>query len=387
MMKKVAIICFDNPYLPPAEGGKKAMLSRLQCLLNLDLDLDIYLLNKRREIRHESNIASSSIPGRVFQFTMNSVRPADLLRRYPLCCEKRYVPGAIAQLSRSEYDAVFYEGEQVAPYRLERIARARQHILFFHDIESAYREELSRSSRTVFYKAVQRLEAQKFRQMEFQLSGCFDRLLFISKKELCDFGQQEKSIYVPFAVEHIAQEPIGKQNGFLLYVGDLTLPNNFESIRWFCEEVLPEIIKEVPSACLYLVGKINEKNREALSKMPVAPCIRVTGYVDDINEFFRDAALVINPVRFGAGVKIKTIEAVAHGQILVGTHKALEGTSLTAGRDSLIADQPREMAALCSRVLQERSQFLSIATCGLSTVRSEHSVGRQSSSLREIIGC
>ena len=46
----VALICFDNPFLKPCEGGKRGMLTRIESLFTYDLyDVDVYLLNKPAE--------------------------------------------------------------------------------------------------------------------------------------------------------------------------------------------------------------------------------------------------------------------------------------------------------------------------------------------------
>ena len=47
---KVALICFDNPFLPPSEGGKRGMMTRIQSLAQFEnYEIDVYLLNKRNE--------------------------------------------------------------------------------------------------------------------------------------------------------------------------------------------------------------------------------------------------------------------------------------------------------------------------------------------------
>ena len=127
---RLALICFDNPFLLPAEGGKKSMMSRIKSLLYLEkYDIDIYLLNKRTEGFAEIPDDIKTKTMSVTQYQMRSGLKV-ILEKYPICVNKRYVTQCAADIKNKSYDIAICEGEQVSAYRFENIIHAKYFILF-----------------------------------------------------------------------------------------------------------------------------------------------------------------------------------------------------------------------------------------------------------------
>lgn len=115
-LPKVGLICFDNPYVKPMGGGKRAMLTRIESLRMLDINLDVFLLTNPDE--GKANLTPlQSEHCHVYQYTMGKLPLFPLAIKYPICVGRRYVPELADRLVLSEYDAVIYEGAQVGSYR------------------------------------------------------------------------------------------------------------------------------------------------------------------------------------------------------------------------------------------------------------------------------
>lgn len=374
---RVAVICFDNPYNNPMEGGKRSIKTRVEALVRLGYKVDLYIHCKREEGINMTLEPSKYGVERIFQF-LNGRSVEMLFSKYPLSVCKRFSKECVDRLKETEYEAVIYEGEHVAKYRFNNVVNAKRHILYMHDIESVYREELSKSSTNLLEKKLQLLESRKYVNMEKKLVNYFDKMLFVSFDEMMVFQKSypdclSKFIYSPYAISRIADKIIRNSNSkMILYIGNLKLKNNYLSLKQFCLESLPAIEAKCNDVEIKIIGDLTEKHRFELSRN--SRSIEVLGYVDDLDAYINSASFIICPVLFGAGVKVKTIDAISSGQIVVANSKSIEGTRLVKNKHIIIEDDSVKIAQRCIEILSNRSKFLSIAEDGLSLLRIEHSL-------------
>jgi glycosyltransferase involved in cell wall biosynthesis len=81
----------------------------------------------------------------------------------------------------------------------------------------------------------------------------------------------------------------------------------------------------------------------------------VVGRVPDIADELARADLVVVPIRFGSGTRLKILEAFAHRIPVVSTTLGAEGLDAEDGVHLLIADDATSMAVACARLLTDRS--------------------------------
>lgn len=93
---------------------------------------------------------------------------------------------------------------------------------------------------------------------------------------------------------------------------------NRQSIRYFIDDVLPLILKEVPEFKLFVGGSICRDIEDAQS-------ITKLGFVDDIRDAFAQAPLSLNPIVQGTGVKIKLIDSLGMALPIVSTEFGVMG--------------------------------------------------------------
>lgn len=94
---------------------------------------------------------------------------------------------------------------------------------------------------------------------------------------------------------------------------------NREGLHWFLNEVWPKVRATNPAAHLHICGTICK----TLSDTP--PGVVLLGFVDSLQAVYEEASVVIVPLLRGSGVKIKLMEAVAHGKASVSTPIGAEG--------------------------------------------------------------
>ncbi len=105
----------------------------------------------------------------------------------------------------------------------------------------------------------------------------------------------------------------------------------------------------LPGVRLDIVGD----NPSAAIKAFDSEDARVRGYVPDVEPLLRDARVFVAPLRFGAGIKGKVGEAMAHGIPVVTTSIGAEGFGLTHGLDVMIGDDPAAFAAATAELYSD----------------------------------
>ena len=87
------------------------------------------------------------------------------------------------------------------------------------------------------------------------------------------------------------------------------------------------------------------------------PNLFFEGHVTDLSAFYGRTRVVIAPIRFGAGVKVKTVQALQYGVPVVSTSCGAEGIE-TYGLDAIaITDDPRTFAGTLVTLLSDRAKW------------------------------
>lgn len=376
-MINVALIGFDNPFSKPNEGGKRGIKARIDSLISIDnISLDVYVLTKRNE---KINTEYRPREFNLYQYYMNSTSNS-IFGTYPICVNKRFSNEVVSDAKNNVYDVVIYEGEQVARYRFERVFKGRKHIIYMHDIESKYRQEISKCQKNFLVKMANIVEAMRFKSIEKRIYESFDAVWFVSNDEMnimADIDEKKvKSYYIPFPALDFVEESNNSDSKIILYVGDLSLSNNYESLKWFIKEVFNSLVKFDNDIILNVIGKISEKNKAELVKHKN---INILGYVDDLRLEYSKASLLICPVIHGAGVKVKTIDSLAQHKPVVTTTKGYEGTKLVNGTHLIVEDDPRKLTEICLDIVNNPVKYKKMADEGYDFIKMNHTVANQAS--------
>lgn len=155
----------------------------------------------------------------------------------------------------------------------------------------------------------------------------------------------KRVLTVPLAVKVVEQSQPGRDDK-LLFIGSNTAPNVL-GLEWFFENVWPEIKTLRPGAELDVVGNVSRSIGHAPNG------VKLHGLVESLDEVYRDAGVVISPLTVGSGLKIKVIEALAHGKAMVGTSVALQGIETQLEGAVVREDDPVGFARETARLLAD----------------------------------
>lgn len=147
----------------------------------------------------------------------------------------------------------------------------------------------------------------------------------------------------------------------LLFVGTGGAPNR-RALRQFLDAAWPLVAARAPRPARLVVVGAATAGLDA-GKLPAN--VEVHGAVPDLAPLYAETDIVVNPVTFGGGLKIKNVEALCHGKPLVTTDVGAQGLRDGAGTAFLVANDPETMAArileLCADGARRRALAVAAA--------------------------
>jgi succinoglycan biosynthesis protein ExoO len=197
-------------------------------------------------------------------------------------------------------------------------------------------------------------------EQEFRLLGLADVVVAIQAGEAAKVRAalpHMETIVAPHFVEAVAAPQVGEDDT-LLFVGSNTAPN-VVGMRWFFDAVWPQVRAARPNAQLQVAGGV----ARSLDQIPDG--VRMLGVVPDLKPYYRDAGIVISPLRSGSGLKIKLIEALAAGKAIVGTSVTAQGVEDIVAGAMIITDDAAAFARAISDHLGDAEKRRAFASAAL----------------------
>ena len=184
----------------------------------------------------------------------------------------------------------------------------------------------------------------------------------------------------PYFYDELPEAPaddLARRRGLLFVAGFAHAPN-VDAAVWFCTEVLPLVRAELPDVELWLVGSNPTPTVQALAGRGV----HVTGQVSDgeLKAHYAAARVAVAPMRFGAGVKNKVVEAFARGCPLVTSSVGYQGLH-ELEQASPSADSAAAFAAQTLRLLRDDDAWARARRVGADFVRCNFSRASMRASL------
>lgn len=157
----------------------------------------------------------------------------------------------------------------------------------------------------------------------------------------------------------------------ILMVGTYAYPPNEEGLTWFATAILPRILELMPDVELHAVGPYYKPHLNELGTKVV-----MRGFVEDLAAEYRQADVVICPIRSGSGTQIKVVEALLSGRPLVASEFSFQGFSdvLEADSDLLVASTQEQWVEHVASVLVSPERFTEVAAAGRIKAEAAYSV-------------
>ncbi len=199
------------------------------------------------------------------------------------------------------------------------------------------------------------LQYARVRNNERALARRADRAVFISARDLEDLGAEnhERPIVVPNGVDLRYWQRTSGERGRdeIVFTGAMDYRPNTDAALHLVRDVLPRVRERVPSARLSLVGR---DPPDLLRRAGAEADVVVTGFVDDVRPYLEKAAVFAAPIRFGAGMQNKILEAMAMEVPVVTTSLGADGLRSADGAvpPLTVADDAPALASAIVRILE-----------------------------------
>jgi glycosyltransferase involved in cell wall biosynthesis len=136
---------------------------------------------------------------------------------------------------------------------------------------------------------------------------------------------------------------------------------NIDGAVNFARQVWPHLRERQPNLIFTIVGKDPAPEVRDLAQIPG---IEVTGTVDDVRPFYREASAAVVPLNVGGGSRLKILEAMAAGVPVVSTTLGAEGLQVRHDENILIADTNEQLVAAITSVVEIKTRHDELSAAG-----------------------
>lgn len=396
-------ILWLTPYIPlPIFGGGTRVFNMIR-VLSKACDIDLLAssdapeqaddsLGELRSLCCSVKIVPSTWPHRTHKRLMQlraliGRRPSQYMMFYSQQMQDRINQA----LRENHYDVVILEQSFMGYYTLPGKPPI---VLDQQNVESDVLRRASKHERSWLRRAYNWLAYLRFLPDERQICRNAHLILATSEADRAvmeAWGNLPPCIVVPNGVDSaffspMQDRPETVRSTGIVFTGSMHYSPNAEAMLYFVREIWPLIQERVPGVTLRIVGGDPPIEIQRLGQLPN---ISVAGYVTDIRPHIESAQVVVAPLRFGGGTRLKIVEALSMGRAVVTTSLGCEGLEVEDGCHLLIADEPAEFASRVVELLQDPTRRSALGLEGRRLVETRydwHAIGlHMEATLRDLV--
>jgi len=365
---RLLFLCQTLPY--PPDGGVSIRTYHILRLLAREFEIDA-LCFYRRGHRADSETVEAGVEG---------LRPFAHVEAFPIPQEvdgKRLLWDHARSLASGRAYTLYAYSSSAFRTRLGELLASRTYALahvdsldlatylpmlqqlptvcVHHNVESLLLLRRARGERSMWRRAYLALQARLVARVERSWCRRVALNVVVSEadgRELARMVPGAPLAVVPNGVDvtEFRPEP-GREDGLVFVGGSSWFPNQ-DALDYFCHEILPHIRRLCgDGVAVRWVGNCGD---DAVRHYRARYGVELTGYVDDVRPFVRDAACYVVPIRVGGGTRLKILCAWAMGKAVVSTSIGSEGLAAVDGVNIVTRDDPKTFAEAVQAVLADR---------------------------------
>lgn len=215
-------------------------------------------------------------------------------------------------------------------------------ILRVHNLEYRIWRDLAHKTRSAFKRTYLLTLAKRLKQFEISAWPKYDVVLAITGKDasgVIKHANVPGITVAPFGLDISSiPEPSTKEQWVGYHIGAMDWIPNRESVEWFLREVWPKLHAAEPTFEFYFAGR---KMPEEMASLNIAG-VHCMMEVPDANAFIADKKILIVPIMAAGGIRVKILEAMGAGKIVITTPYGIKGIEAHAGEHYLSATTPED---------------------------------------------
>lgn len=243
--------------------------------------------------------------------------------------------------------------------------------LFQHNVETVLWKRRAKFEVKWLDRVVSKIEYAKMVHFEPLQTRRFHHVIAVSEADrqvMSSMVDPSNISVVPTGVDlstyryDLDARPVGP---LVVFTGSMDWRPNIDGVEFFCQEVWPLVLANVPEARFRVVGRDPHPRVKKLASASV----EITGTVPSVVDHLREAAVFVVPLRIGGGTRIKIYEGMAMGKATVSTTVGAEGLDVQHGRDILLENDPSDFAHAIVTLLRDHEMRRRYEAAAAATAR------------------
>ena len=278
----------------------------------------------------------------------------------------RYAAALKELLINEKFDLVQCEGLQTAIY-IPLIRKYSGSVMIAyraHNIESEIWQRKAKREKRRLYHYLFTVMAERLQNLEDKLINRYDLLIPITGRDAEVFrlmGNQKPSCTIPSGFNTDMMPEITPPSNILSigYIGSLDWTPNQEGLLWFLEKVWKPLTSKPGYVKLHVAGR---NAPPWLEKILFGTYDLIyEGEVEEAQTFMMEHPILVVPLFTGSGMRVKIVEGMALGRIIISTPVGVEGLPVTNNKDILVATNAREYQDIIAAVIANPQDYAHIA--------------------------
>ncbi|HDO6768719.1 TPA: glycosyltransferase [Klebsiella pneumoniae] len=252
---------------------------------------------------------------------------SSLVKKVPFSSEKyvgaKFLEIVNAKLKQKQYDYIFIDHTQML-WICDYFSNDQRVILISHNVESQLYDDLANDSSNWLKRNILRLESSKLKKLELSSIKTINQVWSLSENDTAYYSKLNNSAYnsltcITFDALPLLEpdlQPLPEANYDVSLLGTWSWDANMKGLRWFFDNVYPLLPMEIT---IQVAGKgadwLTDKYKN----------VKYKGFVEDAHKFLSKSKVIAIPSISGAGVQIKTLDAITIGRPIVASEFALRG--------------------------------------------------------------
>jgi glycosyltransferase involved in cell wall biosynthesis len=357
----------NKPPWPPHDGGAIAVLNLTTGLTACGNKVTVLAMNTSKhhvnpedipeDIRQTASFRFAEVPAKI----STSGALTNLLFSGEPYTAVRFISDNYRRELRSllrstAWDIIQLEGTYLCPY-IPEIRHNSMALIAFraHNIESEIWERSADAVsgwRKIYFSNLSR----RIRRFEAHWMNSYDLLIPITERDGDHFstaGNQKPVMVIPGGIDFSRLgDTIMEAENNLFHIGSLDWMPNQEGLLWFVDHCWDKIRQHYPGLTFRVAGR---NAPEWLISRLNRPGILFCGEVEDARSFIRSNGIMVVPLLSGSGMRIKIIEGMALGKVIVTTPTGAEGMPVTPGENIMLAHDPEEFVRNTGELIQNKA--------------------------------
>ncbi len=266
-------------------------------------------------------------------------------------------------LQKNQYDVIQLETLYLTPFLpvIKKYSDAMV-VLRAHNIEHEIWSRIASQVKFIPKKLYLHHLSKKLKNFEINKLNDFDFLVAITERDLAYFkslGYKNGCVSSPvgFELNKYQAEYTAFSNPMKIsFIGSLDWMPNIEAIRWFLSNVWPEIQKKLPELEFHFAGRNPPSDLSGVS----LPNVFYHPDIQDAKEFLLRYPVLVVPVFAGSGIRVKILEAMALGRVVITTSIGLEGIPAKHREQVLLANNVDDFVQSIEQCFTNYSKIIKI---------------------------